>query len=41
MPPKKGALKIKCQQFGVEHIFIICIGTIICILKVYFTFERR
>jgi hypothetical protein len=25
---KKGALKIKCQSFGVEHIFIICIGTI-------------
>jgi hypothetical protein len=21
--------------------FIICIGTIICILKAYFTFERR
>jgi hypothetical protein len=23
-----------------EHIFIICIGTIICILNAYFTFER-
>jgi hypothetical protein len=23
------------------HIFLICIGTIICILKAYFTFERR
>ena len=38
---KKGALKIKCQWFGIEHIFIICVGTIICILKAYFTFERR
>jgi hypothetical protein len=31
----------KCQQFGAEHIFIICVGTIICILKAYFTFARR
>jgi hypothetical protein len=29
------------QLYRVEHIFIMCIGTIICILKVYFTFERR
>jgi hypothetical protein len=41
MPPPLPYFNVNICPFGVEHIFIICIGTIICILKAYFTFERR
>jgi hypothetical protein len=41
MPPPLPYFKVNICPFPLPHFALIYIGTIICILEAYFTFERR